>query len=95
MECREDYVGLWSVMRRIKESDLPDGANVMEETLSLIAPLISGGSVVVGQFEDGKFREWLMMPEEILGRIRRDWLALGRDPDIGDIVWLVAGTRPS
>jgi hypothetical protein len=86
LECQEDYVGLWSIMRAIK----PDGVEYDafdEEAQAIIIKLLSKCGVVAGHFDDGLFKVWKILPSEVVTRIQHEWTKLGRIPDIGDIVW--------
>jgi hypothetical protein len=48
------------------------------------------GRVLAGEFVDKQFVQWNVSPAETLARIDRAWSELGREPDLGDIVWFVA-----
>ena len=91
-ECAEDYVGLWSIAWQIRASGV-DSAAVMETTLSLVTLLITDNSVVAGEFEDNQFVKWLMPAQDAIVTIRNRWLELGRDPDIGEVVWFTREGR--
>ncbi len=92
-ECHEDYVGLWVVVKDVR-SAIPDPqANIVDLTLSLIKRLLLEGDIVAGNFNtevDNDFHEWELPLDELIGRIRREWKELGRDPNIGEIVWFTA-----
>jgi len=94
-ECHEDYVGLWSVVRRIRGAGVGNDSRVIETTLLLLTKLLSEQKIKTGQFSDQKFHEWIMRPQEIIAKIEHEWKNLGRDPDIGEIAWFVpAETTP-
>jgi len=40
-ECSEDYVGLWSLVWRIRRTGAVDDSDVRKTTLDLVAPLLS------------------------------------------------------
>ena len=92
-ECREDHVGLWSVLwdaRRL----FPDASqeDLMEITLSMLRDLLVRGDIVAGFPEAGgrAFKKWDDSPDAIIARIKKEWEELGRDPNIGEIVWFTA-----
>lgn len=85
-ESAEDYVGLWQISRAVKELSGPSQA---EKIVVVVAALLEDGDIAVGQFKEGQFVEWIGSREEHLGRIHRELLQLGADPDIGDVAWLV------
>ena len=94
-ECREDYVGLWSIVRRIRGAGVADHFRILETTLALLRQLLSEGEIIAGQFVDRKFLEWKVPPQEIIAKIETEWVNLGRDPDIGEIAWFVAAGVPT
>ena len=90
-EARDDYVGLWSVLwtaRRLLPGTSP--ADVREIVLRLLGQFLSEGLVVPGEpTEDGLgFIQWPEGPTAALEKIRREWATLGRDPRLGDVVWI-------
>lgn len=91
-ECEEDHVGLWSIVRLYREES--QGPHGMEKILRELEDLLANGVLQVGvPAKDGRrFNPWSSQPIESEARIRREWLALGRDPDIGDIAWF---TKPA
>ena len=92
-ECREDYVGLWSIVRRIRSANAVNHSKVIETTLTLLTQLLSEGRIIAGQFVDHTFHEWKMRPQEVIAKIEHEWTSLGHDPDIGEIVWFVAADK--
>jgi len=97
-ECREDYVGLWVLVRRIRRAGATDASNMLETSLTLLEPLLSERKIIAGEFvrddkshssplEGYEFRQWGMPPPEVIARIKDEWTKLGRDPNLGEIVW--------
>src|SRR5947208_2356557 len=92
-ECQADHVGLWELVR-CAQFDL--GAKDAEETrvltLTLVRQLLNEPGIVVGHpAPDGRnFVAWRLTPDEALRRIERDWIALGREPNIGDLAWFTS-----
>jgi len=51
-------------------------------------------SIVAGEFVDRDehtaiFAVWQLSIDETIARIEREWLALGREPNLGEIAWFV------
>jgi hypothetical protein len=99
-ECKDDYVGLWSILWQLRyvlnggtyplqEDDRADPADVRSLTLKLVREFLESGLVQAGSpTSDGRgFQPWLLSPSEAIARIDSEWEALGREPNIGDIVW--------
>jgi hypothetical protein len=57
-------------------------------SLKVVEGLLNRGLEVVDYYEG---RGWSKWPEQstpaVLARIEREWNALGRDPNLGDIAW--------
>ena len=69
---------------------IPDGnsAQVMSYTIEILDGLLTSKKIVAGNFsEDKEFCQWKNSTIDTLERIREEWVALGRDPTIGEIVW--------
>jgi hypothetical protein len=95
-ECRDDYVGLWSIVRRVA-NDIEDRSKVMETTLELLGKLLREDDIAAGTFEERTsdysnplFCTWDQPVDKILRTIETEWQNLGRDPDIGEIVWFTS-----
>jgi hypothetical protein len=100
-ECREDYVGLWSLVKRIRHAGAADDSNILKTTLDLVLPFLSEGAIIAGQFaRDGEvhatpfegyeFHQWKMPTHEVIAKIDAEWKELGREPNIGEIVWFTS-----
>jgi hypothetical protein len=89
-ESLQDYVGLWSIARRLRSVGVTEDAEVRKAALAAINELLCEGHIVAGQFEGTRFQEWKTAPEQIIAKIEREWLELKRDPDIGEIAWFTA-----
>jgi hypothetical protein len=95
-EARVDCVGLWTVLWEVKQrlpSLTPAEARVV--ALAVIHNAIEQGMVVPGEFVAMRFVPWEGPPEEAVQRIESRWLALGREPNIGEVVWFTSRTVPS
>jgi hypothetical protein len=95
-ECRHDFVGLWILVREVRER-LPQltVAELRSIVIDIVARALQTHVAVPGEFAGNEFVQWASPLEETLRRIDAGWVALGRDPDIGDLVWLVAPRRPN
>ena len=105
-ECHEDYVGLWSLVTKLRCAGAAEDSNILKRTLALLAPLLSDNKIVAGGFvrddkfhasplEGYEFHQWNMPPQEVITRIEEEWTKLGRDPDGGEIVWFDAAVGNS
>jgi len=67
-----------------------DERTVMERTLHLVRELAEAWLVVIGDLSgpDGKFSPWQLSVTDTVERIRREWMALGRPINVGDVCWL-------
>lgn len=87
-EAKDDLVGLWEIAREVG-LHAGSGDDVREETLAVVRELLSSG-LLVGDppYAGGGYRPWPDQDKDrATARIRREWLALGRMPDIPDIAW--------
>jgi hypothetical protein len=86
-ECNDDYVCLAKVVSDVRQS--LGTAGLVESTLFVISALLDQG-VIAGQVENETFRIWRIPNDNILRRIREEWRELGREPTMGEIVWLTS-----
>jgi hypothetical protein len=86
-----DYVGLWEAITHVEHGlKQTNPQKVREVTMDLIGELLLKGLMKAGDLnETGEFVAWQLNPEEALKRIRDEWNALSREPDLGDIAWFV------
>jgi hypothetical protein len=93
VEAREDLVGVWLVLRWVRAAfPQMDPVEAGVTTLAIIEKALASGEVEAGSFLEGSpkaFESWKLDPGTSLERIDRTWRGLGRDPDIGDNLWLV------
>ncbi|WP_218080291.1 hypothetical protein [Anthocerotibacter panamensis] len=91
IECSEDFVGLWSIAwrlrNRLKETDL---FRIRQQTMQIVQDLLFADLIQAGTISDRELEVWEITPSEIISRIESEWDILGREPDIGEIVWFVA-----
>jgi hypothetical protein len=92
-ECHRDHVGLWEIVNAV-QFDL--GAATPEETraqsIQLVHRLLKERGMLVGHpAADGRhFISWGESPEKAISRIEREWSALGREPNIGEVAWFTS-----
>lgn len=87
-EAQDDQVGLWEIVREVEQRSA-SGASALEETLAVVRELLSHG-LQAGDppYSTDGYRAWAdQRPDAVIERIRREWAALGRAPNIPDIVW--------
>jgi|APGre2960657505_1045072.scaffolds.fasta_scaffold31731_2 hypothetical protein len=91
-ECHVDYVGLWEIVWQLNHVKM-EKSKIFEVTMTIIERLLADGIIIAGNFDtrvDDNFHEWQMPVEEIIAKIKHDWMKLGREPTGGDIVWFTA-----
>ncbi|HNM61199.1 MAG TPA: hypothetical protein PKL51_08630 [Nitrospira sp.] len=94
--CVDDWTGLWLLVKRIKPlHSSTDADKIQAHALEIIRDLIEAGYIMAGDvdFGLGKFRQWNLSVDKIIGRIEQEWIELGRDPTICEIVWFVSTTE--
>jgi hypothetical protein len=92
-ECSEDHVGLWVIVWELKNAGVIAESEIFETTLAIVKRLLADGKIVAGNFNtdiDDDFHQWKMPVEEIVARIKSEWSELGRDPNLGEIVWFTS-----
>ena len=95
-EAQSDVVGLWAILWQVK-NEIPSlsSEEAKSATLEVVRDALSSEEIVVGGFGGGdtetvSFIPWQMSLADALERIEREWGALGREPNLGDIAWFVA-----
>jgi hypothetical protein len=95
-EGQSDVGGLWAVLGQVK-AEMPSwtAEESKKATLEVIRDALNREELVVGEFRehDGKttsFTPWQVSVTDALRRIDAEWVALGREPNLGDIAWFVA-----
>ena len=96
-EAQQDYVGLWQVTGTVMHNfKLSEASKIREMTLTIVRQLLDSGLCAVDLAPGGRCTPWSdQEPESVVRRIEAEWNALGRDPDIGDIVWFNLPPRTS
>lgn len=65
-----------------------ESQNVISVATEALAALLDQELIQIGEVSDGGFFEWHMTNEEAIARVRREWLALDREPQPGDVCWV-------
>lgn len=96
-ECHEDHVGLWRIVNAVRfdlGSRTPTETQAM--TLWLVRRLLDERGMQVGHpAPDGRhFVSWNLSPDQALHRIEKEWAALGREPNIGEVAWFTSAQEP-
>ncbi len=89
-ECSEDYVGLWQIAKALGTE--PDFLKRMDALVEVVHTILEEEDIAIGQFVDGDFTEWPGDRHQSAERVRLELRRLGRDPDIGEVAWLVKRT---
>ncbi len=91
-QAAEDQVEVWSVLSRLEFEPHPM-TNEQERrklVLSVLGTLLRDELIKPLDFIDGGFTELALPWEQVLERLEREWLALGREPSLGDLFVFVA-----
>lgn len=75
-----------SIVQSIEGSST--STDVCDASLAVIAGILHQELMRAGDVTVDGFKEWKMTSTEALDRISRDWKALGRFPNLGEICWL-------
>jgi hypothetical protein len=92
-ECQEDHVGLWRIVNAVRfDLGAADPAQSRVMALGLVRRLLQERGIQVGQpAPDGRhFVAWDLPPEQAVRRIEKEWAALEREPDIGEVAWFTS-----
>src|SRR5581483_1558441 len=95
-ECEDDHVGLWAILWPVHvEMGVQDQREARVTTMRLVRDLLVEHGMLAGfPTKDGRgFTPWDLPPDAVIRRIDEEWTALGREPNIGDIVWFTAANR--
>lgn len=96
VEASDDVVPFSSVPWQLQQLRPPlDPSDVHAMALEVIRQALSREQVVVGQFEESNavpspFVRWSDSLDGSLERIEREWNALGRDVNPGEIAWFIS-----
>ena len=84
-----DYIGLWELIRAVtNQAEEKGDDNIRRSTLTLLRKMLSRGFRAGGFTQTRKWELWSdQNPDHVIRRVEAGWNALGREPNIGDIVW--------
>ena len=87
VEGLDDHIGLWAILWELQ--DLPNDDVRRRETMALVEEFLINRWFEAGfPTSDGRgFDPWHSTPDVSVARINAEWDALGREPNIGEIVW--------
>ena len=87
-ELDEDAVGLWKIAWHLRRALPSATATHVQELAEGVLRGLRATSVLVGDLDDfGAFQEW--DPDRSIDEVMARWRQLGRDPNIGEVAWLV------
>ena len=91
--ANDTELGLWVIVKDLVEkSPHASPSEIRSMTVNALRPILESGKLYAADLlPDGKVRLWKGSSDEILNRIDAEWIGLGRDPNIGDIVWFLSG----
>ena len=85
-EADHDVVGLWELCRAARDDwGATTPAQVRKIVLQLVRRLLDNGVEAVDIVTQHPWPD--QHPEGVIARISREWDALGREPNVPDIVW--------
>ena len=95
IEGTEDYVGLWQIIKKIRLNRTDKNQKEVQSiTLDAIREILETGFMQIGMFEyvDEKsleYQVWNLDINTCIQRVEKEWNELGREPNIGEVAWLV------
>src|SRR5437899_3466058 len=96
-ECHTDHVGLWEIVDAVRfDLGSTNAFEIRALTLRLVRSLLSERGMQVGHpAPDGRhFVPWDLPPDQAVNRIEKEWSALGREPNIGEVAWFTSAEEP-
>lgn len=92
VELSRDYVGLWELAARVR-SERPDldADGVREVVVALVTRALERSQVEIGNQPRGALglgAVWGGGHDAQIERLRSEWIALGHDPQPGELAWL-------
>jgi len=84
-----DYVGIWQIISAVTHDfKLSNPVDIRRLTMEIVRELLISGARAVDLTQGGGCTPWQdQQPDAVIARINKGWDSLGREPDIGDIVW--------
>jgi hypothetical protein len=96
-ECHVDHVGLWEIVNAVQfDLGSTNPSETRELTLRLVRRLLHERGMQVGHpAPDGRhFIAWDLPADQAVSRIEKEWSALGREPNIGELAWFTSAQEP-
>ena len=72
----------------ITEGGARSEKEIQDLSFEMTRRVIRDGLMVLGDVTEKGFKKWNLSSEEGLARAERDWRALGRTPNLGELFWL-------
>lgn len=97
-ECLEDHVGLWRIVNAVRfDLGARNPIETRTMTLRLIRRLLEERGMQAGHpAPDGRhFVAWDLPFDQAMSRIEKEWTALGREPNIGEVAWFTSAREPT
>jgi hypothetical protein len=89
VEALDDWLHLADVAWAARQFARSEGKqDVVAAATQVLAALLHDDLIQIGEVSDGGFFEWDVPPDEAIARVGREWLALNRHPQPGDVCWL-------
>jgi hypothetical protein len=89
VEALDDWLHLADVAWAARQFARSEGKqDVVAAATQALAALLHDDLIQIGEVSDGGFFAWDVPPDEAIARVGRDWLALNRHPQPGDVCWL-------
>lgn len=92
-EAKADEVGLWLIISSLRDAGgITDPTQLRAATLNVVRRFLDSGEVAAAIYsQDGNgIAIWDIPTDDVIVRISTEWDALGREPNIGDVVIFVA-----
>ena len=85
-----DYVGFWEPVRLLRRREPRLNESELKKVILMtIRSLVDDDLMEFGEVNvDGTFSTWALTSHEAISVIRDQWDSLGRDPNVGEIVWM-------
>lgn len=96
LECEDDHVGLWSVIRDAEDVFAKaDESALRRQVIQALHEMLSSRQIQAGfPANSGRgFRAVRLSPEKVVARIEHDWPP-DRRPTIGEGLWFTKATTP-
>ena len=88
-ELDEDFVGLWKIAWHLRHVFADASWQEIRDSATEILWRLRESGMVLGHLseETGEFVPWVPAPG--IDEVVREWSVLARDPNLGEVAWLV------